>query len=240
MKKSFAILSKIIVSALTLISMYLLLFSPTTLRINNTHKMATTIINRVVEQSDNDGLKVGVKMLEESGLENVLLSELPKKYQHDFSYVNLYQLSRKYDEEGKITESDIGLKSKNNLTKVINSYLTKEINRKLREESTRVHHIISIYRYSLLAIVLLYVLAIVLFIFNRYWASVALLIGAVITYGALLYFVTEANAEFQSQIYSGINLSINAGVDLGLFIGVIVAIIWPFLLHKIRKSENNA
>lgn len=230
---------RIITAALAFMSLYLLLLSPTTLKINNTRQMAKTIINRVVSESGNNELKTGIKMVEDSGLEDLLLKDLPKKYEINFSYADVYHLSSKYDEEGKITAKDIGLKSNNNLTKVINSFLIKEINHKLDEESAQVYHIISIYRYSLVVIVLLYILAAVLFLFGRYSASVPLLIGSIGTFGALWYFVVDTSNELRSRIYQGISIDISNGVFLGLAISVIVACVWPFLLKYLRKGDKD-
>ncbi|GAA3636772.1 hypothetical protein GCM10022297_14180 [Lactobacillus hamsteri] len=229
---------RVVAAIMTFVSLYLLLLSPTTLKINNTHQMAKNIIHRVVSESGNNELKMGIKMVEDSGLEDILLQDLPKKYKINFSYADVYHLSSKYDEKGKITAKDLNLKSDNNLTKVINSFLIKEINNKLDEESTQVYHIISIYRYSLVVIVLLYILAAVLLLFGRYSASIPLLIGSIGTFGALWYFVTETSNEIHSKIYEGISINISDGVFLGLAISIIIACVWPFLLKYLRKSDK--
>lgn len=239
MKKYVPIILKIIISFLVVLSLYFLLLSPTTLKINNTHQMAKTIIHRVVSESGNDDLKTSVKMVEDSGLEDFLLTDLPKKYSIDFSYADVYHMSSKYDEKGKLTADDIGLESKNTLTKVINNFLVKEINHKLSEEATQVYHIISIYRYSLFLIILLYLLAIVLILFDRFSASVPLLLGSLGSFGALWYFVNESNSSLQNRVYSGITVQMNLGIYFGLVLGVIIAIGWPFLLKWIRKDETH-
>ena len=101
-------------------------------------------------------MRYATQFLEASGLEDDLLQAFPKKYNLDLSYADLYRLSTKYDETGKITPSDLNLENSNRLEEVVNKFIVKEINQKLKEDSKQVYHIISIYRYSLLLFYYIY------------------------------------------------------------------------------------
>lgn len=228
---------RIIAIILAAVSLYLLLLSSATLKIDNTHKMAETVVDRVVKNTNNPELKDGVRFVRDSGLQDVLINDLPKKWQLNFSYADIYHLSRVYDEKGKVSANDIGLSSKNKLEEVLNTFIVGAVNDKLKEESEQVYHLISIYRYSIFIIILLYLLGAILIWLKKYWASLPLLIGSISSFGALWYFCHEASEELQEEVYRGISINLEAGIWIGLLIALIVAIAWPFMLKMIRKGE---
>lgn len=238
MKKYSSIIIRVIAVVMAAVSLYLLLLSPATVKISDTHEMARTVIDKTAQQSEDPDLKNGVNIVKESGLEDTLINSLPKNYQINFSYADIYHLTSVYDEEGRISSKDIGLNAQNRLEDVIDRFITEAVNMKLREESGQVAHLINIYRYSIFVIVLLYLLAAILFIFKHYSAVIPLILGSLSSFGALWYFCLEANSELQSKIYSGISINLNAGIWCGLIIALVLVIVWPFLLKIIRKNEQ--
>lgn len=238
MRKISSGLLRIIAAFLAAVSVYLLLLSPVTVKVNNAHQMARDIVSDLVKQSNDPSLKLTAKLVKESGLEDELINNLPKNIELGYSYQDIYQLTKTYDSKGKLTSKDLGFNSKNKLEEVINQFLVAQVNQKLKQEAEKVDHIIIIYRYSIFAILLLYILAIILFIFGRYSASVPLFIGTVVSFGALWLFCQEANNQLQTQVYTGIVFTLDSGIWFGLFVGVIVAAVWPFLLRLSKKREN--
>ena len=85
------IILRVLMVICTAVSFFLLLTSVISLKINDTQAMGKAVINRVVADSDNPNLKDGVRFLEVSGLEQTLLKQLPKKYQVEMSYADLYR-----------------------------------------------------------------------------------------------------------------------------------------------------
>lgn len=228
---------RIIAAGLAAISVYLLLFSPATVQVNNTHKMAQEIVSSLVKNSGNRELQLTAKLVKESGLEDELISSLPKNVKIDFSYRDVYRLTSAYDNNGKLTAKDLNLNSTNKLEEVINNFFVAQINQKLKQEADRVNHVIIIYRYSIFAVLLLYLLAIIWFLFGKYSASIPLFIAAVISFGAMWLFCQEANLQLQAQIYPGIVFNVDDGIWLGLLICVVVAAIWPFLLRLSKQRK---
>ena len=152
MKNMKKIILRVLMVICTAVSFFLLLTSVISLKINDTQAMGKAVINRVVADSDNPNLKDGVRFLEASGLEQTLLMQLPKKYQVEMSYADLYRACEKYNEQGKLTPKDLNLSSKTKLEEIINEYMVKQINHKLKEKSDEVYHAISIYEYSIFVV----------------------------------------------------------------------------------------
>lgn len=225
---------------LTGVSLYLILLSPASFKIDNTQTMARTVIKKVVNESDNPELKESYTVLRDSQIEDNLLKALPKKTEIHFSYADIYQLSVIYQKHGKLTAANLGLSSKNELQKLVNNFIISAINQKMKQEYHTVSNLISIYHYSVFAIILLYLLSAVLFLFKRYSASFPILLASIFSFAVIWYFCYEASSVLQTEIYRGINVYLNAGIWLGLIIAIAIAIVWPFVLTRIKGKENNA
>lgn len=238
MKKYKLIIIKVICLVVLIASLLLLLLSPVKLRVNDTHVMAKAVISKEINDSNNPDLKVTAKMVKNSGLEDALINTLPRKFKLDFSYARLYKLSRKYNQNGKLTKGDLGLKTTNRVAEVINNFLIKEINYELKQKSAQLAHVITIYQISIFVIILLYLLAAVLIIFNRYWAVLPILIGSLSSFGALWYFCKDTNYALQHRVYTGINLNVAPGIYFGLILALLVSVAWPFLLRVSRRGEE--
>ncbi|KRL90336.1 hypothetical protein [Lactobacillus kalixensis] len=241
MRKFIPKVVKIIAVLLAGLSLYLLLLSSATVRVDDTHKMAKEVIDKVLKNSDQPELTDAIKMVRTSGLEDDLIANLNPRIKIDFSYADVYQLSTKYDNNGKLTVKDFPYKPHNSLEEVIEKFLLVQVNKELKKESEQVSHLISIFRYSIFAIVLLYILAAILFIFGRYWASIPLLVGSLTSFGALWLFCNSMTRQLQAEVYSGITIDVNSGIWIGLIIGLVTAIAWPFLLKltQDKKKEEN-
>lgn len=235
MKYIKTIVLRVVMIICAFISAYLLLTSVISLKINDTHAMGRAVIDRVVEDSDNPNLKAGIQFLETFGLEETLLKQLPKKYQIDMSYADLYRLCEKYDKQGKLTVNDLNLSSKSKLEEIINEYLVKQVNNKLKERAADVDHAITIYKYSIFIVILLFLLAIILIALGRSSAAVPLVLASLGSFVALWYAANEMMTTLQTQVYSGIVVTLSQGIWAGLAIGVLAVIIWPILL-KLTKG----
>ena len=70
---------RLVVVGLIFISLSLTLTSPVELKVDSTADLVKSSINKVVDQANNSDLQMGVAFLQESGIEDTLLSQLPKK-----------------------------------------------------------------------------------------------------------------------------------------------------------------
>lgn len=238
MKKLEKVIMRIVASVLVLLSAYLMLTSYVQLKINDTHAMTKQIVRKVVNDSDNMELGLATSFLQQTGLDDELLKNFPKKYELNLSYVDLYKLSNKYQEEGKLTAKDLNLTSKNKLGEIVNQYFMKQINSQLKQDSHQVYHVILIYQYSIFVVILIYILTVILILFGKYSASIPLLLASVSSFGVLWYFTNESARVLQSEVYQGILVNMNQGIWIGLLIGVAVAIIWPILLKILDKNND--
>lgn len=229
------IILRVLMVICTAVYFFLLLTSVISLKINDTQAMGKAVINRVVANSDNPNLKDGVRFLEVSGLEQTLLKQLPKKYQVEMSYADLYRACEKYNEQGKLTPKDLNLSSKTKLEEIINEYIVKQINHKLKEKSDEVYHAISIYEYSIFVVALLFLLAAILIAFGRASASVPLAIASVGSFMALWIAANDITTVLQANVYSGLRVTLSQGVWIGLIVGLATTILWPILL-KVTKE----
>lgn len=234
------IILRIVSCVLVVISACLMLTSNVRLQINDTHAMTKQIVRKVVNDSDNMELGLATNFLQQTGLGDELLKSFPKKYSLNLSYIDLYRLSNKYQDKGKLTTKDLNLHSNNQLGAIVNQYIVKEINNQLKEDSTRVYHAISIYQYSIFIVILLYVLTVILMLFGKVWAFIPLLVSTISSFGILWYFTNEATGVLQKQIYHGISVNMEQGIWFGLILGVGVAIVWPILLKLLNKNLDDS
>lgn len=239
MKDKQTIFMRLIFVVLTIVSLFLLLESPISLKVDNTQKMARTVLNQVCKKGRPSNLQAAAKMVKGSSLEKVLLSALPKRFTVQASYADVYSLSRTYRRQGKLSVTDLGLTQKNSLEAVLNQALVNEINYKLREEAGQVSNVISIYQYSVILIIMLYLLAAILFILGRLWAIVPLLLGSGGSFTALWYLCRAFNDALQAKVYHGITFSLAMGIWLGLIIALLLSIAWPLVLRFFKRRHIN-
>lgn len=73
---------RLVVVGLIFISLSLTLTSPVELKVDSTAGLVKSSINKVVDQANNSDLQMGVAFLQESGIEDTLLSQLPKNIEY--------------------------------------------------------------------------------------------------------------------------------------------------------------
>lgn len=98
---------RLVVSGLIFISLSLTLTSPVQLKVDSTAGLVKSSINKVVDQSNNSDLQMGVSFLQDSGIEDTLLSQLPKNIKLQTSYQGLNKLSTNYLANDKLTAADL-------------------------------------------------------------------------------------------------------------------------------------
>ena len=100
---------RLVVSGLIFISLSLTLTSPVQLKVDSTASLVKNSISKVVDQSNNSDLQMGVSFLQDSGIEDTLLSQLPKNIKLQTSYQGLNKLSTNYLANNKLTAADLQL-----------------------------------------------------------------------------------------------------------------------------------
>lgn len=237
MKKFASIALRLITVAAIFVSGFLLLESPVTIEVSNVQKMAKVVINKNVDQTNDSNLMGALKFAKDFGIEDKVLQQLPQKYHRDLSYVNMYDLSVTYQENGELSAKNLNLPEKNQIQKAFNYIVVNKINENLKQNYKQVNNLTNIFHYFLFGAVLLFFLAILLVLFGKYWASIALLIASVGSFVVMQFYLNQVVQNLQTELYQGISLSTSMGLWIGLAVGVIAAAIWPFIL-KLFKSKN--
>lgn len=114
---------RLVVIGLIFISLSLTLTSPVELKVDSTAGLVKSSINKVVDQANNSDLQMGVSFLQESGIEDTLLSQLPKNIELKTSYQGLNQLSTNYLANGKLVASDLKLNNDTQQEQVFNQLI---------------------------------------------------------------------------------------------------------------------
>lgn len=237
MKKFASIALRLITAVAIFISGFLLLESPVTIEVSNVQKMAKVVINKNVDQTNDSNLMGALKFAKDFGIEDKVLQQLPQKYHRDLSYVNMYDLSVTYQENGELSAKNLNLPEKNQVQRAFNYIVVNKINENLKQNAKQVNNLTNIFHYFLFGAVLLFFLAILLVLFGKYWASIALLIASVGSFVVMQFYLNQVVQNLQTELYQGISLSTSMGLWIGLAAGVIAAVIWPFIL-KLFKSNN--
>lgn len=215
----------------------LLVESPATINVQNVPKMAKAVIKKDVDKSGDANLKGSLQLAKDFGVEGKILNQLPRKYRRDLSYADLYNLSVSYQENGQLTAKNLQLPEKNEVQKAVNYLILERVNKGLSRNSKQINNSINIFHYFLFGAIVIFALAALLVLFGKYWASIALLLATVGSFGALQYYLNQFVQYMQSELGQGISLTISSMLWLGLAIGVIAAIAWPFGL-KLTKRKN--
>lgn len=216
---------------------FLLFESPATINVQNVPKVARSVIKKNVDKSGDTNLRGTLKLAKDFGVENKVLEQLPSKYHRDLSYVDLYNLSVSYQENGELTAKNLKLPEKNEVQKAVNYLILQRVNKGLSDNSKQVNNSINIFHYFLFGAILILALAALLVLFGQSWASIALLIAAVGSFGALQYYLNQLVQYLQSELDPGISLITSSMLWLGLAISVVVAIIWPLGLKLTKKKD---
>lgn len=224
------------VVGLIYISLSLTLTSPVELKVDSTAGLVRSSINKVVDQANNSDLQMGVSFLQDSGIEDTLLSQLPKNIELKTSYQGLNQLSTNYLANDKLTAADLNLKNDTQQEQVFNQVVLQLVNEQLRQNSDSVKQAAEIYHLIYFLLIGLYILAMALALFGKKVALIPLLIAAIGSYGVLSYAAQIATSSLHESVYSGINVSLSSGLTQALITAIIAAVGCLFIKIKHTKE----
>lgn len=227
---------RLVVVGLIYISLSLTLTSPVELKVDSTAGLVKSSINKVVDQANNSDLQMGVSFLQDSGIEDTLLSQLPKNLELKTSYQGLNQLSTNYLANDKLTAADLNLNNDTQQEQVFNQVVLQLVNEQLRQNSDSVKQAAEIYHLIYFLLIGLYILAMALALFGKKVALIPLLIAAIGSYGVLSYAAQIATSSLHESVYSGINVSLSSGLTQALITAIIAAVGCLFI--KIKQTKE--
>lgn len=227
---------RLVVAGLIYISLSLTLTSPVELKVDSTAGLVKSSINKVVDQANNSDLQMGVSFLQDSGIEDTLLSQLPKNIELKTSYQGLNQLSTNYLANDKLTAADLNLNNDTQQEQVFNQVVLQLVNEQLRQNSDSVKQAAEIYHLIYFLLIGLYILAMALALFGKKVALIPLLIAAIGSYGVLSYAAQVATSSLHESVYSGINVSLSSGLTQALITAIIAAVGCLFI--KIKQTKE--
>ena len=227
---------RLVLVGLIYISLSLTLTSPVELKVDSTAGLVKSSINKVVDQANNSDLQMGVSFLQDSGIEDTLLSQLPKDIELKTSYQGLNQLSTNYLANDKLTDADLNLKNDTQQEQVFNQVILQLVNEQLRQNSDSVKQAAEIYHLIYFLLIGLYILAMALALFGKKVALIPLLIAAIGSYGVLSYAAQIATSSLHESVYSGINVSLSSGLTQALITAIIAAVGCLFIKIKQKRE----
>ena len=227
---------RLVVVGLIYISLSLTLTSPVELKVDSTAGLVKSSINKVVDQANNSDLQMGVSFLQDSGIEDTLLSQLPKNIKLKTSYQGLNQLSTNYLANDKLTAADLNLNNDTQQEQVFNKVVLQLVNEQLRQNSDSVKQAAETYHLIYFLLIGLYILAMALALFGKKGALIPLLIAAFGSYGVLSYAAQVATSSLHESVYSGINVSLSRGLTQALITAIIAAFGCLFIRFKQNKE----
>lgn len=227
---------RLVVVGLIYISLSLTLTSPVELKVDSTAGLVKSSINKVVDQANNSDLQMGVSFLQDSGIEDTLLSQLPKDIELKTSYQGLNQLSTNYLANDKLTDADLNLKNDTQQEQVFNQVILQLVNEQLRQNSDSVKQAAEIYHLIYFLLIGLYILAMALALFGKKVALIPLLIATIGSYGVLSYAAQIATSSLHESVYSGINVSLSSGLTQALITAIIAAVGCLFIKIKQKRE----
>lgn len=237
MKKFASIFLRLIFAALICLSGLFLFEGVAAINVQNVPKMAKTVIDKNVNKTGDANLKGSLQLAKDFGVEDKIFEQLPKKYHRDLSYINLYNLSVSYQENGEVTAQNLNLPEKNQVQKAVNYVILERLNKKLKNNGKQVNDTINVFHYFFFAAILLFAIAALLILFGSSWASIVLLIASVGSFGVLQYYLNQLTQNLQTDLYHGISLTTSSVLWLGLAMGLVLTFIWPVVLKITKKRE---
>lgn len=237
MKKFTSIFLRLIFAALICLSGLFLFEGVATINVQNVPKMAKTVIDKNVNKTGDANLKGSLQLAKDFGVEDKIFEQLPKKYHRDLSYINLYNLSVSYQENGEVTAQNLNLSEKNQVQKAVNYVILDRLNKELKNNGKQVNDTINVFHYFFFAVILLFAIAALLVLFGSSWASIVLLIASVGSFGVLQYYLNQLTQNLQTELYHGISVTTSSVLWLGLAMGLVLTFIWPVVLKITKKRE---
>ena len=210
----------------TLLVVYLMTTGLAVVKVNQTHQLAENVIKEVKHSTHSDTLKLGIEVMEATGVERAYIASLPKQVSLGFSLGDLYRLSVRYDQNGRISQQDLGLTHRNDLQRILNQVLVLELNRSIENDRSTAYHALNAYRYSFVFLLVLYLLAMVLFLLGRKIAVLPLLLATGGYFSALCYFQTSFNQSVHHTFLQPMQVFLQPQVYLSLSLSVILGVSW--------------
>lgn len=231
-------LKKIVYIILAVISLGLILNSPVTFEIRQVKHFVREEISQNLSKSDTS-LGLAVNAAEDSGLVDVIVSQLPDRVSTSESYFSFYKLVSKYRVKKEITKADLHLHGKNKVQNFLNDLIVYLINDELHVHDEQIHQMGIVYQSAILIVAVLYLLAIALIIFDKNFSWLPLLVGSVASFGGLIYFVRCATSIAQNEVYSKMNFYVAWSSWAGFILAIIliaVLIIEDLNNKKVKQS----
>lgn len=204
---------------------------------SSTSGLVNSALNKAAAQSGNSNVQTGVQLFQALGLDDAVLNQLPKKIEIQTSLSNFNATTKSYQQTGKITASDLGLKSNTDQEKIINDLLINLINDQLNQNKTQIDQLVQYYHLGYYIILFIYLVAILLILVNSRVAVIPLLLASVGSYELLQYACEQAMDALHQTVYSGIKVSLGSDFTTSVTIAIIIAIAWLFLAKVGKKKK---
>ncbi|WP_297819949.1 hypothetical protein [uncultured Lactobacillus sp.] len=244
LSKLFSWILRMILIICIAITMGTTLTSAVSLKVN-TPNLVKHVINKTAQESGNSDVQNGLAIVQALGVEDALISKLPKNIKLQTSIYNFYQFTDSYQKEGKLTAQNLNLPNKTDQQKTVNDLVLKFANSKLDENKSEINQGISYYKMFFYGVLILYLLAIVLVLFNKRIAFIPLLLASVGSYAVVGYAAGQLNTSLQNAIYSGIRIHLDSGFSMSVVLAIIISVIWFAIAglgkdHMLKKGKHAA
>lgn len=204
---------------------------------SSTSGLINSALSKAAAQSGNSNVQTGVQLFQSLGLDNAVLSQLPKKIEVKTSLSSFNNTTKSFQQNGQITANDLGLKNNTDQEKIINDLLMKLINDQLSKYQTQVRQYAQYYRIAYYVILLIYIVAIFMILTSNRGAIIPLLIASVGSYELLQSASLKAMDALHQSVYSGIKITLGGEFLTSVTISIIISIAWLFLA-KVGKNKN--
>lgn len=205
---------------------------------SSTSGLVKSALNKAATQSGNSNVQTGVQLFQALGLDDAVLNQLPKKIEIETSLSNFNATTKSYQQTGKITANDLGLKSNTDQEKTVNDLLINLINDQLNQNQAQIDQLVQYYHLGYYIILFIYLVAILLILVNSRLAVIPLLLASVGSYELLQYASEQAMDVLHQAIYSGITVSLGTEFTTSVTIAIIIAVAWLFLAKVGKKKKS--
>lgn len=234
MKKITYLVTKIVVSLAFAFSLLLLLTSSINMKSNN-RLYAKQLITNVANDAGFGNLS---SLFASSGLEDEMLSHLPKKSEVSITPLEVYNLSSTYKKQGKFSSKDLKLPSKTSGEKFISKYITVGINAGLKRNNEDVKNALNLYQLVYYALLLCFAISIILVLLGKRFAGITAVLSSAGMLVGLLFASEKATTILDEILYSGMKVTISPNFLTAVIVVVIASIVWEVVCHNYRKTQR--
>ncbi|APT14510.1 hypothetical protein QP343_01095 [Lactobacillus jensenii] len=235
MKKITYLVTKIVVSLAFAFSLLLLLTSSINMKSNNNRLYAKQLITNVANDAGFGNLS---SLFASSGLEDEMLSHLPKKSEVSITPLEVYNLSSTYKKQGKFSSKDLKLPSKTSGEKFISKYITVGINAGLKRNNEDVKNALNLYQLVYYALLLCFAISIILVLLGKRFAGITAVLSSAGMLVGLLFASEKATTILDEILYSGMKVTISPNFLTAVIVVVIASIVWEVVCHNYRKTQR--